>query len=547
MAKEPESSKYTLDTVEQECSVVSDTSAMVKSAFRAWISEGRSKQHEPDSVIAYFDRASEQLLHRRLSYMSLWEITNPGIFSNVYKKAMNDKLFRVTDKKMHSAFIKIGKLYLKFLKSKPILHKKTITVPETIEKPNISLTIKEAVIHVLETTQHGLTVEEIYNKIIESGLYTFGAQSPKNVVRNVIEYACENSNYRIRTSTPSFRFERDYDGKKVYFLLSKNTTFTVAGKTVAAVITPVASTSMLDEIINLDEGKSGIREILASHFQTLYGYSNINILWNAAQSSLSMFLNDNAINTPDALWTLLCHAFANEFVLNSPHIWQSKPNYPQGMIGIVINLAHQYGGVVTREQIDNYFTGVKLNVPINKAILKKDFLLFYVSKKFILTEALNLTDKRCNAITKSLDMLFSVENVPYIILRDISEEWFSCLPETKGGIPWTALLLQEVLRIRPDIGYRVISSRVGGQSLDTLGAAVVPSKSVIVTFADVVHRFCYEKYMLPIRMLAEELRLVIREVGMLEGNELIYNMHKALKDYRFGFTDENKTVKILER
>ncbi|MPN36118.1 hypothetical protein SDC9_183623 [bioreactor metagenome] len=48
-------------------------------------------------------------------------------------------------------------------------------------------------------------------------------------------------------------------------------------------------------------------------------------------------------------------------------------------------------------------------------------------------------------------------------------------------------------------------------------------------------------------MATEELRTLLRDVGMLEGNELIYNLHKALKDYRFAFTDENRMVKILER
>jgi hypothetical protein len=552
MAKEPKSSKHNADEVPQDCLAASNTSAMVKSAFRIWISEGYSKQRDPNSVIDSLDKASEKLLYRRLSYISLWEISNPGVFSNIYKTAMNDKLFRVTDRKTYSAFIQNGQLYLKFLKSKPDLNKATIDVSEIIEKPSRSLTIKEAIMRVLGTAQYGLTVEEIYNKIVENGLYAFGAQNPKNVVRNIIEYSCENSNYTIRDSTSSFRFERGYDGKKVYFLLPQNATITVAGKTVSAINEPVASNSnfsasTLEGIIDLDEGKSGIREILTTQFQSLYGYSNINILWNAAQSSLSMFLNDNAINSVDALWALLCHTFSGEFILSSPHIWQCKPDYPQSMIGIVINLARQHGGVVTREQIDDYFSRIRINVPINTAILRQGLLLFYANKKFILTEIVNLTDECCDAITKALDRLFSVEDVPYIVLRDISEEWFSHLPEIKGGILWTVLLLQEVLRIRPNIGYRVITSGLDGQSLDTLGVAIVPSKSGIVTFADVVHRFCYEKFKLPKRMLAEELRLELREAGMLEGNELIYNIHKALIDYRFGFTDENKSVKILER
>jgi hypothetical protein len=47
-------------------------------------------------------------------------------------------------------------------------------------------------------------------------------------------------------------------------------------------------------------------------------------------------------------------------------------------------------------------------------------------------------------------------------------------------------------------------------------------------------------------MLTEDLRTTLRDAGMLEGNELIYNIHKALRDYRFAFTDENRMVKISE-
>ena len=173
--------------------------------------------------------------------------------------------------------------------------------------------------------------------------------------------------------------------------------------------------------------------------------------------------------------------------------------------------------------------------------------MFYACRTFILTESIDLISERCAAITRALDGLFDREKVPYIVLRDITEEWFSSLPIIKGCISWTALLLQEVLRLHPNSGYRVIFSGLDGQALDTLGAAVVPAKSDITTFADVVHHYMFEKNMLSKRFLTEDLRLILREAGMLEGNELIYNLHKTLKDYRFAFTDENKTVKILER
>ena len=540
--------------------------------------------------------------------------------------------------------------------------------PDIEEILNPALTIKEAVVHILNHSHQPLTAKDIYNRIISNKLYSFGAQDPVNVVRNTIEYACENSGYANRNAKTLFRREKNNDGKRVYSLLENGCsldmkkefldanvadmsgdlvgvcaiwnseveqafqewlengrfslkTADIYRRAVAQVYrnyvalaqkamsetsgvveatkrwitllgenrifqkennmrhhqftsalcaleqfhlavngeTPVVNDvvdtlseimvvkSTLSDIVDLEEGKSTIREILAVHFQTLYGYSNINILWNTAQDSLSLFLNDNAINSADELWRFMYRVFLGEYVMSNPHIWKSQPNYPRNNVGIIINLARQLGGIVTREQIDEYFARIKQASPINATILRQGTLMFYAPKHFIISEAVNITSERCSAITNSLARLFEHEKVSYIVLRDIAADWFSSLPAIKAGTDWTALLLQEVLRLHPNIGYRVIFSGLDGQALDTLGAAIVPSQSDIHSFADVVHRYCYEQEILGKRMVAEDLRVILRDAGMLEGNELIYNLHKALKDYRFAFTDENRMVKILER
>lgn len=537
----------------------------------------------------------------------------------------------------------------------------------SVQSPK-NLTIKEAISQVLLDASRAMTVEEIYNKIIEQGLYVFGAQNPVNVVRTTIEYACDNSGYSNKDAVPSFHFERNSWGKRVYSLLlekpgyglssqehvtdesasrngsgleiwnaeieqeferwlenenyakstagnyrraaaqvfrnfpvqlkqvvvatddklvavrnyisllnedsgfveanaSRHNQFTAA---LAALerflasdakiaddtndrqvfrppITVASPTSTLSNIVDLEEGKAGIREIVEAHFQTLYGYSNIGIVWNAAQDSLSLFLNDNAINTADALWRFISSAFIGEYVTNNPHIWKSQPNYPQTYVGVIINLARQFGGRVTREQIDDYFARIKQGSPINATIIRQGHLMFHAPKRFILAEVVDLTNERTKAIAKSLDKLFERERVSYIVLRDISEDWFSSLPTMKGSLRWTPMLLQEVLRLRSDISYRIVFSGLDGQALDTLGVAVVSIKSEITSFADVVHRHCYETELLGKKMPSEDLRIILRDAGMLEGNELISNLHKALKDYRFAFTDENRMVKILER
>lgn len=87
-------------------------------------------------------------------------------------------------------------------------------------KQNTAMTIKDAVICVLDSERRAMTADEIYSKITERGIYTFGAQNPVNVVRTTIEYACENSGYSNQNAVSYFRFERNNDGKKVYSLLT---------------------------------------------------------------------------------------------------------------------------------------------------------------------------------------------------------------------------------------------------------------------------------------------------------------------------------------
>ena len=318
-----------------------------------------------------------------------------------------------------------------------------------------------------------------------------------------------------------------------------------SAKLMTARLKTETGTSFAD-IIDFDEGRNGLRHILDIHFQMFYGYSSNAILWDAALNELPMFLNDNAINTPKDLWDFVCRVFGREFTMINRHIWQYAPDYPQNSRGLIINLARQYGGTVTREQIDDYFIRIKVTSPTNALTLAQNDLLFCDANRFILTESLCLTNERCKEIATAISDLFDCENAQYIVPRDIRQEWFSRLPEVSGS-DWAALLLQEVLRVRPNIGYRIISPNLKGQKYDTLGAAIVPSNSDIITFADVVHRYCYAIWKLPCDIQAEDLRLELRKAGMVEGNELIYNMHKALSDYRFAFDSEKQKIKILER
>ena len=131
----------------------------------------------------------------------------------------------------------------------------------------------------------------------------------------------------------------------------------------------------------------------------------------------------------------------------------------------------------------------------------------------------------------------------YVIPRDISAAWLTTLPSLPHGLSWTLLLLQEVLDKYPMVGFKSISPDLN-QTHDTLAAAFVPLNSPLPTFPDVVTLFMEERHKLPMRMLGEDLRLELRNAGMLENNEMIYALPKALDDYRFAWSNENKTVYV---
>lgn len=303
---------------------------------------------------------------------------------------------------------------------------------------------------------------------------------------------------------------------------------------------------LFSDIVDFQEGKKDLIAILDSHFYSLEGYSNLEILWKAAQDSMSMFLNDNAINDKNSFWSFIERVFLKDFVLSKPHIWRKPYVYPKSTVGIIMHLARNRDGTISREEVERYFRQIGINTPTNYMIIQREELLFYKSKHFILTEMLELTKTRCDAIEAALDRLFEQEKEEFIILRDIGDSWFLQLPAIEGRLEWTALLLQETLRIRPDISYRTIFSGLGGQAHDTVGVAVVHSGSMIRTFSDVAHSFCRKNGIIGERMEAEKLRQILRNAGMLSGNELYLNLHRALKDPRFAFTEENYMVKILE-
>jgi len=86
---------------------------------------------------------------------------------------------------------------------------------------------------------------------------------------------------------------------------------------------------------------------------------------------------------------------------------------------------------------------------------------------------------------------------------------------------------------------------MNSQSSNVLHAMLVEKSSWIQDFRDAVAVYLNEEYQNCTLFEAEELRRILAKSGMINGNELIYNMHKALgKDPRFLWDSDNANVTV---
>lgn len=303
--------------------------------------------------------------------------------------------------------------------------------------------------------------------------------------------------------------------------------------------------------VDLDEAKEDMWRILQTHFAQFGGYSNNKLLFGAAGHDLSLFLNDNDCEDVDSVYSLAQHFFGKKnteesYVFSFPHIFEKNPDFPLTLKGLMINLARMNGGVLRADDAKNYLQKTMLSYGSIGQLLQissSDTFLYYDENRFLLTERIGIDSVFQQTLHDRLDGLFRQADVAYVIPRDIKDSWLNTLPVLPQGLLWTLLLLQEVLRNFPNIGFRPITSELG-QAANTIAAAIVPTGSVLRSFPDVVTLYMQDKHTLPQRMACEKLRQELREAGMLEGNELIYALPKALNDYRFSWTDENKMVLV---
>lgn len=306
----------------------------------------------------------------------------------------------------------------------------------------------------------------------------------------------------------------------------------------------------VDNVIDLFENRDMLEKILRNQFDKFYGYTNDVVLYDAACISMCMFLNDNCIDTPEKIYAIARYLFEKvekifEFSADK-HIWEKSPKFSSTHAGIVMSFIDKNGGKASRTQCGDYLQRVKLPSGNINGILSvangKDVLMSEY-EEYVLAEYIIEKDGWLEQVKVAIEKLF--KNAIYIIPREINGNWFELLPTLYGGLRWNLLLFQEVIKkYLPE--YRLITANEN-QGLDTIRAGIVQEDSVIGDFADLVHARLLEDVAvkLPVRMNKEDLRQLLIEYKMIQGNELIYTMPKALESSKFAWSSDEDTVLIL--
>jgi len=81
-----------------------------------------------------------------------------------------------------------------------------------------------------------------------------------------------------------------------------------------------------DNVIDLFENKADIQKIIENQFDKFCGYTNDEVLMDAATISLGMFLNDNCIDTPAKFYGIVRYLFGKAskmyYFAGDKHIWK---------------------------------------------------------------------------------------------------------------------------------------------------------------------------------------------------------------------------------
>jgi hypothetical protein len=308
-----------------------------------------------------------------------------------------------------------------------------------------------------------------------------------------------------------------------------------------------------NSFIDWKVGADNLDSIIDRLMQRYNGYISGNLLYEYARSEMHMFLNDNDMNDEHAVYDIARHLFDKvgyngrhyKFSGNT-HISRSEDAI-SSTLDIVKRYSKEQAGAFSFVALVEYLESVGVstgNIRAQMRLLSEPIFFYYEEGILIAADEMHINYAWTLSVKKSLDALF-YDVGDHIILREIPAVWFEQLPALPNGFPWTPLLLQGVLRFNSeDLGAHTILA-MEGQGIETLHSMLVQNDSQIQCFGDVVISYLVENDIEQRDFEAEELRSELVDAGIIRGNELIWNMPKALQnDTRFAWDAAGNHVTI---
>lgn len=306
-------------------------------------------------------------------------------------------------------------------------------------------------------------------------------------------------------------------------------------------------------LVDWEEARDALTATVEKLLSRNGGYISASQLFEFVHADLQMFLNDNDLDDSKSVFDLARFLFEKvhyqglHLHFQGSHISRTETAVSSNL-DLFRNYAREQGGVFREEELEDYLqrVGVKTgNLRTQMQLHTAPIFLLYAEHTLMLVESMRVDTAWLNTVHEALEKLFA-DMGDHVVLRDIQSAWFSLLPELPGRKPWTPLLLQSLLiNYSKQLGGAHTIPAMSGQAMETLHAMLVSQNSEVETFGDAVIAFLKDDGIVQTSFLAEELRQLLVQRGMIAGNELIWNMPKALaKDDRFAWSADEQTVTV---
>ena len=308
-----------------------------------------------------------------------------------------------------------------------------------------------------------------------------------------------------------------------------------------------------DAFVDWENGARQLDNILEKLMQKNDGYVSSKQLYEYAKVEMSMFLNDNNLDDARLVYDMAQYLFEKVGYRNRHYRFSGKSHISSSEDGITSNLdvykkyAEDQGGVFSISALEDYLRRIGIgtgNLHAQMRVYDEPIFFCYESGIFMYANSMHIDSAWMDAVKNALNVLLT-EAGGHIILRSLPTNWLEQLPQLPGNLVWTPLLLQSVLRCySKQLGARTIPA-MEHQFLGTLHAMLVTYSSLLQNFGDVVVTWMMDNEIKQRKFEAEELRGKLVSAEIVQGNELIWNMPKALKqDDRFAWDASGSCVTI---